>query len=217
MTRYEAYLTLYYALANLLQSHPDNESLENFVDRMNPFSFYGEGSKSPEIYDRFCDKWISEGSTVTSNSQNGGLTFAKVFIDTLPKEKGKYDGLKTVFLSLGQFDWEDALKLQAYSGTYELMHMLMRHKNEDNPIEGMDEYLDMMDPFGERFANGESQIWERFCKVADRMSFEGVDYRVGEEFSLSEDRNIYRLFNRISEEEWDEIRFNHPYAFRMRA
>lgn len=214
MTRYEAYLTLFYALSALSQKHPDNESLTSFVERMDPFSFYGEGSRDPEIYDRFSDKWVTIGSTVTSNSQNGGLTFAKAFLDTLPKEKGRYDGLKTVFLSLGQEDWEEALRMQAYSGTYELMHDLMRKKYAVDPIEGMDEYLYLMNPFGELFSS-DGSIWNRFCACADGMSFEGVEYRTAEEFALSEDRKVYRLFSRISEEEWDDVRFNRPYSFRM--
>lgn len=78
MTRYEAYITLYYALSNEAGKEDGlNENLNRFLERMNPFSSYSESSSDEDIYIRFCEKWDRVGSTVTSNSQNGGYTFAK--------------------------------------------------------------------------------------------------------------------------------------------
>lgn len=122
MTRYEAYLTLYYALSNEAGKEDGlNENLNRFLERMNPFSSYSESSSDEDIYIRFCEKWDRVGSTVTSNSQNGGYTFCKVFIDTLPKRVKAFDDVKKSFLFIDQNDWNEALKLQAYSGTYELL------------------------------------------------------------------------------------------------
>lgn len=217
MTRYEAYITLYYALSNEAGKEDGlNENLNRFLERMNPFSSYSESSSDEDIYIRFCEKWDRVGSTVTSNSQNGGYTFCKVFIDTLPKRVKVFDDVKKSFLFIDQNDWNEALKLQAYSGTYELLFCLLS-KHADKSNEKLIDYLAEMDPFSDKFQNEGSNVWNRFYAFVSDFGFDGPGYVTASKFVNSEKLDfLFDTFNEIKESEWDDLRFNYPYSFRMK-
>lgn len=215
MTRYEAYLTLFYALSSEAAREDGNRDLEDFVKRMNPFTSYREGSEDPEVYQRFCDKWISIGSTTTSNSQNGGFTFAKAFISSLPKKGGRYDDVKRAFLFVGQKEWDEALFLQAFSGTYELLYALL--KKIASPDRELSSYLSDMDPFSPGFQAGDHPVWQRFCKAVGNMNIDGADREAAFAFVQSENRDfLFRAFSSIRSSEWDALRFESPFSFRMK-
>lgn len=216
MTRYEAYLTLYYAFLNKTQSYSEPSFLK-FVQDMNPFIGFVEGSYDPDIYSRWCDKWIREGSTYNSNSQNGGYGFSKVFIEGLPKRGGKYDAVKKAFLLIDQREWQEALGNQALSGTYELLYVLLRRK-ADPSDKVAQSYLDEMNPFQEGFSPSSCPIWQRFSAVGNQANVDGVDYYLALSFIQKEKKDwLFLLFSKIKEKEWDEIRFDKPYSFRMAA
>lgn len=214
MTRYEAYLTLYYALGDKSRTFQDPSFLD-FLAGMNPYTRLEEGSSDPDIYSRWCDKWIRVGSTVTSNSQNGGYTFSKVFIDTLPKRNGRYEAVKKAFYLIDQTDWHNALMLQALSGTYELLYVLLKKKSSSTSMEEQ-EYLKEMNPFKEGFSTTSSPIWQRFFALGENSNIDGSDYYFALSFIQSEKKDwLFTLFSKIKEKEWDEIRFERPYSFRM--
>ncbi len=216
MTKYEAYLNLYLALANAVGAMPDLADLPALVDGMNPFFLPLEGSKDIYIYQRYGELWVSHGSTYTPNTDNYGFTFAKTFFKALPKKDSRFRAGVAALDRLSQAAWEAAAQWQAISGTYELLYWLLRHSPDQSPA--LTAFLDRMDPFAgsaTSFAKDPALAAAYFALAGQKPRFE-VSYDLARAFAdACGEPAVGLAFRRLREETWDQARVDTPAAFRV--
>ena len=74
-----------------------------------------------------------------------------------------------------------------------------------------------MDPFSDKFQNEGSNVWNRFYAFVSDFGFDEPDFVTASKFVNSEKLDfLFDTFNEIKESEWDDLRFNYPYSFRMK-
>jgi len=215
-TRYEAYLNTYYALQFKASQINPSEYLLQLIDDMNPFVYNFEGSKDYEIYDRFSNLWMKTGSTVTNTSENEGFVFAKTFFSKAPKTDKRYMAGLNIIERLDESEWRYANYWQAISGTYQLLYyVLFKIENKDNQLIS---FLERMNPFhgGSESYSKDPVIANQYFKICEKYNPLEVSYQLAFQFVYSLKLPfLLTAFNKIKESDWNEIRYEKPYIFRM--
>lgn len=216
MTRYETYANLFVALFTEAQNDPSNDDLFIFVDSMNPYSRFDEGSRDPEVYFRFCEKWDEMSESVDPGISNDGLTFSAVFLNTYPQIKKKLPGVLEAFNKIDNETWSNYVISASALASYCLLYYLLKPLAADDSA--LADFLKDSDPFSEQFSYSPSKFVDDYMRFWILKGYKEIFYSNVTEFVNNCEYDVLKnSFKKIKEKDWDDVRFNKPYVFRMLA
>ena len=95
------FFSLIYLLLNHCREENQNEDLDCFLSKMDPYIWADEGSGDPAVYDEF--KQFMKGKTL---GEDNGFQLAKDYLKTITF----YPGLEKYLEEYDQEGWDDAMR-----------------------------------------------------------------------------------------------------------
>lgn len=220
MTRFEAYLNLYGALAIHSSSHAEDEELARLVDDMNPYWYGFEASKDIYIYQRYEELWVRENTTYTPGEDNAGFTFGKKFFALLPDSDARFQAGRRALVELTQEEWDQASYSNALTGTFMLLYYILKQRAPRDPR--CSDFLQRMNPFAAEPGSlcPDQELFTTFYELSapNGQPITEISYDLaGRLLDRVENMELIRAFRSAGRSEWDRIRLEEPLAFRTMA